>query len=141
MSNEVIKGWDGSNKQPISTDSQGRPLTQQETSNVSAGNSSLTIKAAHIDVASSGENTIVSAVTGSKIRVLSILVSSDSQENVEILDGTGGSVLQKFYLAANGTVTESAAQGWLIETSAGNALIANLSGANNTSVRVTYIEV
>lgn len=112
-----------------------------DTGEVIAGDAARAVKTAHIDAATSGESTVVAAVTGSKIRVLSITVSTDSVENVTILDGTGGSTLQKFYLSGNVAQSESSGQGYLFETSAGNALVANLSGANNTSVRVTYCEV
>jgi hypothetical protein len=113
----------------------------QSSDSVVGEDSEVAIKTAHIDVSSSGENTIVSSVSSKKLRVLSISVSTDTQHTVGVLDGSGGSNLAKYYLAANDTAVEDASQGYLFETSVGNALIANLGGANNTSVRVTYAEV
>lgn len=107
---------------------------------VIAGGSEVAIQTAFIDVSSSGESTLVTAVTSTKIRVLSLTITTDTAHKVSFLDGSAGSVLHAVYAAANGGATETG-QGFLFETSAGNGLIANLGGANNTAIRCTYCEV
>lgn len=99
------------------------------------------IKTAHADVATSGDTTLVSAVSGSSIRVLSINLSADTAHKVTITDGSGGSALDAFYLGASTPVAVVSPNGYLFEGSDGTALVANLGAANNTSIRVTYVEV
>lgn len=111
------------------------------TDQVVAGGELADVKTAHVNSATAGENTLVAAVTGSKIRVLAVSVSTDTAQQIDLLDGAAGATLQTYYMGGNAPVVEGVAQGFLLETSEGNALVVNLGSANNTSVRVIYVEV
>lgn len=106
------------------------------------GTTALTPKFAKIAVSSSGANTIVSAVTSKKLRVLSyVLVANGAvnakwQSHVTPTDLTGLS-----YLAANGGVSSGFCQFGHFETVSGEALDLNLSGAVAVGGHLTYVEV
>lgn len=88
-----------------------------------------------------GDNTIVAAVAGKKIRVLSISVDTGSiQLNAAWTSGPGGA---EIYAGATGIIawTESA-PGGLMETAAGDALVLNISSpAAIGSAWVSYQEI
>lgn len=83
---------------------------------------------AAIDVSSSGDNTIVAAVTGKKIRVLQAFAMATSAVNIRWKSGTGTNLTGLGYPAANGGyVLTYSPVGWF-ETASGEALTLNLSG-------------
>lgn len=103
----------------------------------------LLVKRAIIDAASSGDNTLVAAVTGKKIRVLSAFFTM-----------TGTAVTIRFESAAGGTaltgqMTPSQGQtitlphnphGWF-QTLSGELLNLELGGAQSVDGALTYVEV
>lgn len=104
-----------------------------------AGNSS--IKYAIIDAATSGNNTIVAAVPGKKIRVLSYTLIAT------------GAVLARWESAANGTalsgqmslttsvgIAPDCGSNGCFETVAGQLLNLELSAATSVDGHVTYVE-
>lgn len=106
----------------------------------SDGATALTTKFAVVDVASSGDNTIVSAVAGSKIRVLSVALVASAATTVQWQDGGGANLSGGMQLAANGGYTLSSDYG-LFETGSGNALVLNLGSANSIDGHISYVEV
>ena len=102
----------------------------------------LTPKFAAIDVATSGDNTVVSAVASSKIRVVSVFVVSAGDVNVRFEDGAGGTALtgQMNLTTNSGFVLPFNPVGWF-ETSANTLLNLELSGAISVDGALTYVEV
>jgi hypothetical protein len=119
------------------------------TDHVIGGGSVQDVQTAHISPASSGETAIASPSSGGKLRVTSMKVQSKSQSdnkiNVQVLDGSGGSVLDEVPCKGYGDgAVEQAPNGYLFENTAGNGLIASLSSPSTVeevSIRITYVEV
>lgn len=105
-----------------------------------------TVKQANISASSSGNNTIVSAVTGKMIWVIKCVLISNGSVNVKFQSGAGGTdVTGLFYLAANTGFAMNADSGNIInpwfKTAAGALLNLNLSGATAVGGVLSYIEV
>lgn len=84
---------------------------------------------------------LVAAVATQKIRVLSYTVSSDSACSIKFDSGASVStVSQDIYLAANGSLSTSSELG-LFESTAGEKLVAVVTGSANVSVTISYREV
>ena len=102
----------------------------------------LYVKRVSLSASSSGDNTIVAAVTDKKIRVLSLTLSASAAVNVKFQSGAGGTDLTGlYYLAANGGVVLPHNQHGWFETAASALLNLNLSAANAVGGCLTYIEV
>jgi hypothetical protein len=99
-------------------------------------------KKAKIDAATSGNNTLVAAVTGKKIRVLSLFLVSAGATTVTFQSGAGGTGLTGAITTAAGTgfVLPHNPEGWF-ETAEGALLNAALSAAIQVSGSLTYVEV
>lgn len=99
-------------------------------------------KYAAIDVASSGDNTLVAAVAGKKIRVLSLYLVAAGAVTVRFESGAGGAALTgQSSLAANGgLVLPFNADGWF-ETAAATILNLELGGAVSVDGCLTYVEI
>lgn len=138
---KVAHGADGS-----ATDaSQAAPLpvgASQETNQMLAGGSSVTPKFAAISASSSGNNTLVAAVTSKKIRVLAMSLMANGTVNAKMQSGASGTDLTGlYYLIANtGFVLPFNPAGWF-ETAATTLLNLNLSSAIAVGGCLTYIEV
>lgn len=106
------------------------------------GTAKLTPIFATISASSSGNNTIVSAVTGKKIRVLQMDLMSNGTVNTKFQSGASGTDLTGLsYLIANtGIVRPFSPYGWF-ETAASTLLNLNLSGAVAVGGSLLYIEV
>jgi hypothetical protein len=104
--------------------------------------SSDTAKYAIIDAAGSGNNTLVAAVTGKKIRVLAFVMVGAGIVNVAFQSGAGGTALSgAMPLIANSVVFGSYNPlGWF-ETAAAALLNLNLSAAIGVRGMLTYVEV
>lgn len=99
-------------------------------------------KFAVIDAATLGDNTLVAAVTGKKIRVLALFVVSAGTTTARFESGAGGTALTgQMTLAVNtGFVLPFNPLGWF-ETAAGSLLNLELSAAVSVDGSLTYIEV
>lgn len=100
------------------------------------------IKYASISGATSGDNTVVAAVSGKRIRVLSVALITTTATTVAFESGASGTALTgDMPLAANGGfVLPFNAAGWF-QTASGSLLNMELGGAIQTSGMLTYIEV
>lgn len=99
------------------------------------------VKFASVDVATSGDNTIVAAVASTKLRVLAYtLVASGGANTCTWKSATAGAVTGGMGFAANGGASAECDHG-LFETTAGEALVLNLSAATSVDGHITYIEV
>ena len=96
-----------------------------------------------IDDATSGNNTIVAAVTGKKIRVLSYAIVPAADVVVRFESGAGGTALtgQMTLLAQDGVVSQELSvdcQHGCFETASGALLNLELSGAVSVDGHLTY---
>lgn len=113
------------------------------TDTIQNGTTALTPKFAVIDVATNGDNTIVSAVTGKKIRVLQYSLVCGADTTVQWYSGSsvGTALTGDMSFAANSGIVEPFCPVGLFETVAGEALVLNLSASNSVSGSLVYIEV
>jgi hypothetical protein len=104
--------------------------------------STIAIKRAKIDAATSGDNTLVAAVSGKKIRVISLFLVASDVVNVRFESGAGGTALTgAMNLVANGGFSlPYNPLGWF-ETASGALLNLELSGAVSVDGALTYEEV
>ncbi len=120
----------------------GRISASLETSTIYNGTTALTPKFAVIDHATSGDNTVVSAVAGKKIRVLAAFLVAAGTATVRFESGAGGTALtgQMSLVANTGFVLPYNPVGWF-ETAAAALLNIELSAAESVDGCVVYIEV
>ena len=100
------------------------------------------IKRAKIDAASSGDNTLVAAVTGKKIRVLAAFFTmTGTAVTIRFEDGAGGTALtgQMGPPAGQTIVLPFNPVGWF-ETSDATLLNMELSGSQSVDGALVYIE-
>ena len=100
------------------------------------------IKRAVIDHATSGDNTLVSAVIGKRIRVVSLFLVAAGTVNVRFESGASGTALtgQMNLIANTGFVLPFNPVGWF-ETAANTLLNLELSAAISVDGCLTYVEV
>ena len=124
----------------------GAPATSDSGYVYCDGGDRSQIKYAVIDDATSGNNTIVAAVTGKKIRVLSYTIIPAGDVTVRFESGAGGTALtgQMNLLAEDGVVSQSlsvnCAPFGCFETAAAALLNLELSGAVSVDGHLTYVE-
>ena len=88
----------------------------------------------------SGDTTIVLAVTDKKIRVLSLVFTLSSATTVG-WSSAGNIKISPMSFAANGGMTFHPTTGFFVETNAGEALVLNQGGGSNIRGTLNYIEV
>lgn len=100
------------------------------------------VKRAVIDNATSGNNTLVAAVTGKKIAVHALLIVATDAVTIRLESGAGGTALtgQMTHAAASGEVLPWSLVPW-VETAAGALLNLELSGAVSADGVLLYTEV
>lgn len=102
----------------------------------------IAAKFAKIDADTSGNNTIVTAVTGKKIRVHALFMVAAGAVNARFESGTNGTALtgQMNLTTNSGFVLDYNPLGWF-ETTAAVLLNLELSGATSVDGSLTYSEV
>ena len=121
----------------------GRVSDSLETGTVYNVTTALTPKFAVIDAATSGDNTLVAAVTGKKLRVLSLFLVSAGAVNVRFESGASGTALtgqMNLSGAGEGFALPFNPVGWF-ETASAALLNAELSAAISVDGALTYVEV
>ena len=100
------------------------------------------VKRAIIDEASSGDNTVVAAVVGKKIYVLSLFLVSAGTVTVRFESGASGTALTgQMALVANTGFALSFNEGGWFETAMGELLNIELSAGVSVDGSISYIEV
>lgn len=95
-----------------------------------------------VQASTSGDNTIVPAVTGYKIRVISYSLVCTSVVSARFESGAGGTAMTgQMPFAANGGISDYCGQEGCFETLSGQLLNLELSGAVLVAGRVSYILV
>jgi len=104
----------------------------------------MSLKYAAISASSSGDNTIVAAVTGQKIVLVSYVVVAAGDVSVTWKSGASTSLSGAMALAANGGAAPGAGPltpagvAGLLETAGGEALVLNLSAAVSVGGHIAY---
>ncbi len=113
-----------------------------ESNQMTAGGTVVTPKFAIIDAATSGDNTLLAAVTAKKIRVLALFLVAAGTVNVRFESGAGGTALtgQMNLVANTGFSLSYNPAGWF-ETAGNTLLNLELSAAISVDGALTYIEV
>lgn len=97
------------------------------------------LKVETINDSASGDNTIVAAVTGKKIKVYAICIVSSGTVAVKFKDGAGTDITGPMALTAQvGFSFAVAPPAFLLSTSAGNAFIMNLGSAVEVDGWIAY---
>ena len=127
---------------PAGTNLIGRVASSDETSTIYNGTTALTPKFAVIDAATSGNNTLVAAVTSKKIRVLALMLVAGGTVNVRFESGADGTALsgQMQLTAQTGFSLPHSPTGWF-ETASGTLLNLELSAAVSVDGMLVYVEV
>lgn len=112
------------------------------TSVVFNGTTPLLPKFAVIDAATSGDNTLVSAVTGKKIRVLAVVLVSSGTVTVRFESAAGGTALTgQMQLTAQTGFSAPFSPVGQFQTVAGELLNLELSAAVSVDGWLVYVEV
>lgn len=99
------------------------------------------VKTVAIAVSSSGDNEIVAAVTGRRIKVTSFSIQATGTVNAKWKDGGSTDLTGAYnWQAREGIAMGLAAPAFLFATTAGNALNLNLSGAVSVVGHVSYFD-
>jgi hypothetical protein len=139
---KLVHGADGTNDGDVA---RANPLPAQvylDVSTMHSGATQLTPKFVIIDAATSGDNTILAAVTSKKIRVLAAFLVSAGTVNVRFESGAGGTALtgQMSLVANTGFVLPFNPVGWF-ETASNTLLNLELSAAISVDGSLVYVEV
>lgn len=104
--------------------------------------SDRTVKYAAVDATTSGDNTLVAAVTGDKIRVLACVLISAGTATIRFEDGAGGTALtgQMTVSSGSGFTLPWNPLGWF-ETTAGTLLNLEISDTISIDGCLVYVEV
>jgi hypothetical protein len=128
---------------PAGTALIGKTAAGIDSSTLYNGTTAMTPKFNTVRAASSsGDTTIVAAVTSKKIRVLNYVLSVNGAVNVKFKSATAGDIsgLKYFDAAGAGAAAPYTPAGHF-ETTAGEALVINLSAAVAVGIDLTYVEV
>lgn len=100
-------------------------------------------KFAAVDAATSGDNELVAAVSGKKIRVLAgALVMTGTAVTIRFESGAGGTALTgQMTPTQGGVITLPFSPVGHFETAAGSALSLELGGAQSVDGWIVYVEV
>ena len=91
-------------------------------------------------VSASGNVDVVAAVSGSKLRVMAMTITTLSGCTVKLQSGASADKTPPFHLAANGNLTQANGLG-LFESNASEKLNAVVSGSTVYTVMLSYREV
>lgn len=99
-----------------------------------------TITAASVSFSSSGDNTVIAAVSSKVIKVYKVVLVFAGAANITIKDGSSTALTGVMSMLANGSITlDNDGQPWFT-TSASNALVMNISAGVQVSGRIYYTQ-
>lgn len=103
------------------------------------GNAGADLKTTVVNGSTSGNNTIVNAVAGSKIKVMAFAIQAQGTVNVKFKDGISSDLIAALsFQAREGTALATSYPSFLFSTSSGNALVLNLDASQVVNGFVTY---
>lgn len=139
---KLIHGVNGTNDGDVSRTNPYPVQAYLDVSTMHSGATQLVPKFVIIDAASSGDNTILAAVTSKKIRVLAAFLVAAGTVNARFESGAGGTALtgQMNLVANTGFVLPFSPVGWF-ETASNTLLNLELSAAISVDGSLVYVEV
>jgi hypothetical protein len=139
---KLVHGVDGTNDGDVARTNPFPVQAYLDASTMHSGATQLTPKFVIVDAATSGDNTILAAVTSKKIRVLAAFLVSAGTVNVRFESGAGGTALtgQMNLIANTGFVLPFNPVGWF-ETASNTLLNLELSAAISVDGSLVYVEV
>lgn len=138
---QPVSGTVGVSSQPARARTTDSVAAAIATDALMVGTTALVPKFASIDVATAGDNTLVAAVTGKQLRVLSYALVAGGAVAVRWKSGAATNLSGAMSFAANGGVAPAWSPVGLLQTVAGDALVLNLSAAVQVSGHLVYVEV
>jgi hypothetical protein len=134
---------------PAGTNLLGKAAVGEDCKIVYDGTTSVTVKYANIDTATSGNNAIVAAVANKKIKVVSLFLAASGAVDVYFNDGTanllGGTRKVKLdntgAVGSGGFVLQENLKGWFETAAVNRPLNLNLSAAIGVAGCLAYVEV
>jgi hypothetical protein len=126
---------------PAGTNTIGGTIAQIATGVVYSGATALTPKFAPVAAAASGDNTLVVAVPGKRLRVLKYTVVAGGAVSVKFRSASATDLTGAMALAANSGVGGAFCPVGLFETAVGESIVLNLSATASVAGHLTYIEV
>lgn len=130
-----------SNPLPAGTNTIGGVIARASTGVIYNGTSALTPKFAAIAASSAGDNTLIAAVSGKRLRVLKYTVLTPGSVSLKFRSGATADLTGPMPLAANCGVGGAYCPAGLFETAPGQPLVLNLSSGAAVAGHLTYIEV
>lgn len=139
---KLVHGADGTNDGDVARANPLPVQVYQDVSTLRSGGDALTPARVAIDAATSGDNTLVAAVSGRRVRVLALFLVAAGTVNVRFESGAGGTALtgQMNLVANTGFVLPFNPVGWF-ETGINTLLNLELSAAVSVDGALTYVEV
>ena len=99
------------------------------------------LKSAAISIAGMGDNTVVAAVTGQRVKVMHLSLFTSGAVNVQVKSGAGTNLTGAFtFLANQGWAFDAAGGNKAMMTTAGDALVVNLSAAVTVTGYVQFFQ-
>ncbi len=126
---------------PSGTNTIGGVIAQASTGVIYNGTAALTPKFVAISAEAAGDNTLVAAVPGKRLRVLKYTLLSSGFVGVKFRSGATADLTGSMPLAANSGVGGAYCPAGLFETATGDPLVVNLSAGVGIAGHLTYIEV
>ena len=97
---------------------------------------------AEINATANGDNTIVLAVNGRKIRITAVTFTCSAAANVAFKSGASVTLINAMPFAANGGMdTQRHAPNFFCETNTGDNFVMNLDGTYNVRGSLNYVLV
>ncbi len=126
---------------PAGTNTIGAVIAQLATGVLYSGTSALTPKYASISASAAGDNSLVAAVAGKKIRILKYTIVASAGTAAKFRSSSGTDLTGPMPLGANSGIGGAFCPVGLFESVAGEGLVLNLSAAVPVSGHLTYVEV
>lgn len=126
---------------PAGANTIGIVISQPATGVLVNGTTTLTPKFASIAASNAGDNTLVSAVSGKKLRVVKYTIVASGAVSAKFRTSSGTDLSGAMSLGANSGVGGAFCPLGLLETIAGDGLVLNLSAATPVAGHLTYVEV
>ena len=99
-------------------------------------------KWAKINATAAGDNTIVEAQGGRRIRITAVTFTCSAAANIEFKSGAGVTLIDAMPFAANGGMdTQRHAPNFFCETNTGDAFVMSLDGVYNVRGSLNYVVV
>lgn len=103
---------------------------------------STNVRVAFADPSGAGNNPLVAAVPGSKIRVMAYRLQGGGTVNIKFTDTDGATLSQTWeFQAREGCAVSSLPHSFEFESAEGKGVQVNLSGAVLAHVSIQYVEV